>query len=49
YKDDELVPRGSHVRAYSINDDGQTININVWIANKQEGVQINYKDGSYNY
>lgn len=49
YKDDELVPRGSHVRAYSINDDGQTININVWIANKQEGVQINYKEGSYNY
>nr|WP_240140606.1 DNA/RNA non-specific endonuclease [Staphylococcus aureus] len=49
YKDDELVPRGSHVRAYSINDDGQTININVWIANKQEGVQINYKDGSYTY
>lgn len=47
YKDDELVPRGSHVRAYSINDDGQTINLNVWIANKQKGVEINYNDGTH--
>lgn len=47
YNGDELVPRGSHVRAYSINDDGQTLNLNVWIANKQEGVEINYKDGTH--
>lgn len=47
YKENELVPRGSRVRAYSINDDGKTININVWIANKQKGVQINYADGTY--
>ena len=47
YNGSELVPRGSHVRAYSINDDGQTINLNVWIANKQKGVEINYKDGTH--
>lgn len=47
YKDNELLPRGSHVRAYSINDDGQTININVWVSNTQKGVNINYKDGTY--
>lgn len=47
YNGDELVPRGSHVRAYSINDDGKTVNLNVWIANKQKGVEINYKDGTH--
>lgn len=47
YNNDELVPRGSHVKAYSINDNGKTINLNVWIANKQKGVDINYKDGTY--
>ena len=47
YKDDELLPRGSHVRAYSINDNGKTINLNVWIANKQKGVTINYNNGTY--
>lgn len=47
YKNDELVPRGSHVRAYSINDDGKTINLNIWIANKQKGVKINYQNGTH--
>lgn len=47
YNNDELVPRGSHVKAYSINDNGKTVNLNVWIANKQKGVDINYKDGTY--
>ncbi len=47
YNNDELVPRGSHVKAYSINDNGKTVNLNVWIANKQKGVNINYKDGTY--
>ncbi|HDZ9991151.1 TPA: DNA/RNA non-specific endonuclease [Staphylococcus aureus] len=47
YNNDELVPRGSHVKAYSINDNGKTVNFNVWIANKQKGVNINYKDGTY--
>ena len=47
YKGDELVPRGSHVRAYSVNDDGKTINLNVYVFNAQEGFDINYKDGSF--
>lgn len=47
YKGDELLPRGSHVRAYSINDNGKTVNLNVWIANKQKGVTINYSNGTY--
>lgn len=47
YKDDELLPRGSHVRAYSVNDKGKTINLNVWIANKQKGVKINYQNGAH--
>lgn len=47
YKDKELMPRGSHVRAYSINDDGKTINLNVWVSNTEKGYKINYSDGTY--
>ncbi|PTE82292.1 endonuclease [Staphylococcus equorum] len=47
YKDKELLPRGSHVRAYSVNDNGKTVNLNVWISNTQKGLNINYQDGTY--
>lgn len=47
YNDDELVPRGSHVRAYSVNDDGKTINLNVWIFNAQDGIEIDYHTGEW--
>lgn len=47
YKGQELMPRGTHVRAYSVNDDGQTININVWVSNTQKGVNIDYNNGTY--
>ena len=47
YQDDELVPRGTHVRAYSINDDGETINMNLWVFNTQPYVDINYADGTF--
>ncbi|WP_239711146.1 MULTISPECIES: DNA/RNA non-specific endonuclease [unclassified Mammaliicoccus] len=49
YNNDELLPRGTHVRVYSINDGGKTVNLNVWVSNTQKGVHINYKDGTYNY
>lgn len=47
YSEDELVPRGSHVRAYSVNDKGKTVNLNVWISNTQKGLNIDYDDGTY--
>lgn len=49
YKGSELVPRGSHVRAYSVNDDGKTINLNVWVPNDQPDIKINYKNGQWSY
>lgn len=49
YNNDELLPRGSNVKAYSINDNGQTVNLNVWVSNTQKGITINYKDGTYSY
>lgn len=49
YQDNELVPRGSHVRAYSVNDNGKTLNLNVWVFNKQKGIDINYNDGTWEY
>lgn len=48
YKENELMPRGSHVRAYSTNDDGQTVNLNVWVSNTQKGLSIDYQNGTYN-
>ncbi|WP_426271332.1 DNA/RNA non-specific endonuclease [Staphylococcus aureus] len=47
YKDEELVPRGTHVRAYSINDKGKTINLNIWVFNTQKDIDIDYKTGQW--
>ncbi len=45
YKNNELLPRGSEVIAYSINDNGQTFNERVFVFNTQNGVDINYQNG----
>lgn len=44
YRDDELVARGVQMQAQSIGDD--TIQFNYYIFNIQDGVTINYADGS---
>lgn len=47
YKNNELVPRGTHVRAYSVNDSGKTLNLNIWVFNTQNGVNVDYKNGQW--
>lgn len=44
FRDTELVARGVHLQAQSIGDD--SIRFNVFIYNIQDGVTINYADGS---
>ena len=44
FKDNELLARGVHLMAQSVNDD--TIRFNVYIFNIQDGVELNYADGS---
>ncbi|WP_099224194.1 DNA/RNA non-specific endonuclease [Listeria costaricensis] len=44
FKDDELVARGAQLQAKSMEDDG--LEFNVYIFNVQDGVTINYQDGS---
>ena len=44
FKDDELLARGVHLMAQSVNDD--TIRFNVYIFNIQDNVELNYADGS---
>lgn len=44
YRGDELVARGVHMQAQSIGDD--TIQFNIYIFNIQNGVTINYQDGT---
>ncbi|RSU01455.1 hypothetical protein CBF34_07210 [Vagococcus penaei] len=44
FRDNELVARGVNMRAQSINSD--SIKFNVYIFNVQDGVTINYSDGS---
>lgn len=44
FKDDELLARGVHLMAQSI-DDGE-ISFNVYIFNVQDGAKLNYADGS---
>jgi hypothetical protein len=47
YEGTELLPRGSKVSAYSTNDNGQTVNLNVWVFNAQKGVTIDYNNGQW--
>ncbi len=44
FRDQELVARGVQMEAQSIEDD--EINFNVFIFNVEEGIEINYADGS---
>lgn len=45
YKEQESLPHGSEVTAYSISDHGQTLNERVYVFNAQKGVNINYVNG----
>lgn len=47
YKDQEIVPRAVHVRAYSINDNGKTINLEINAINQQPGVVVDYTNGTF--
>ncbi|APZ49995.1 DNA-entry nuclease [Jeotgalibaca sp. PTS2502] len=44
FRDDELVARGVHMMAQSVEDEG--LSFNVYIFNIQDGYEINYQDGS---
>ncbi|MBS9338615.1 DNA-entry nuclease [Fructobacillus sp. M2-14] len=46
YNGNELVPRGVHYMAKSVEDNGQTLDLNYWIFNVQPGVQIDYNTGA---
>lgn len=41
----ELVARGVHMEAYSVEDGGKRIKFNVYLPNKQDKVKINYSTG----
>ncbi len=45
FKDDELLARGVQMEAYSIEDNGEGINYNVYIYNTQKDIRINYANG----
>ncbi|MBS9336972.1 DNA/RNA non-specific endonuclease [Fructobacillus parabroussonetiae] len=46
YAGNELVPRGVHYMAKSVEDNGASLNLNYWIFNVQPGVSINYQTGA---
>ncbi len=45
FKDDELVCRGVHMEAISVEDEGEGLAFNVFCYNVQPGIYINYKTG----
>ncbi|MBM7699772.1 DNA/RNA non-specific endonuclease [Kurthia huakuii] len=47
YKANEIIPRGVLVRAYSINDDGKTLNETAYTINTQSGVTVDYTNGTF--
>ncbi|MFI3260153.1 MAG: DNA/RNA non-specific endonuclease [bacterium] len=46
YEDDNLVASGIIMEAYSVEDNGDGIEFNVFVYNIEPGVTINYADGS---
>ena len=46
FKDDDLLAYGVHMMAYSVEDEGKGINFNIFVYNIQDGITINYHDGS---
>lgn len=49
FKDDELVARGVHMEAYSIEDEGEGVEFNVYCYNVQPDIEIDYKTGNSKY
>ena len=45
YQDNELLPRGMHMMAKSVEDDGKACDINVYVFNIQPNYQIDYTTG----
>ena len=46
FYDDNLLSSGVEMEAYSVEDQGKGIMFNVFIYNVEDGVEINYKDGT---
>ena len=46
YKENNLLASGVQIEAKSVEDNGEGIKFNVYIYNVQDGVIIDYKDGS---
>lgn len=49
FKDDELVARGVQMEAYSIEDDGEGVEFNIYCYNVQPDIEIDYKTGNSKY
>lgn len=45
FQGDELVARGVQLEAWSAEDEGQGICLNVYLYNVQDGVNIDYETG----
>lgn len=46
FNGNDLLARGVHMEAYSVEDDGKGISFNVFCYNVQPGIKITYSDGS---
>ncbi|MBR3149004.1 MAG: DNA/RNA non-specific endonuclease [Eubacterium sp.] len=45
FQNNELVARGVHMEAYSVEDGGKSVSFNVYCYNVQPGIEIDYKTG----
>ena len=46
YDNDNLVPHGVQMMGWSQDDNGETLQFNIFVPNEQAGVMIDYSDGS---
>lgn len=45
FEDDNLVAKGVHMEAYSVEDNGTGVSFNIFVFNIQPGIEINYANG----
>lgn len=46
FENDNLLSSGAYMEAFSIEDNGEGVMFNIYIPNKQDGIIIDYSDGS---
>ena len=46
FEDKDLIAKGVQMEGFSVEDNGEGIKFNIFVYNVQDGIEINYEDGT---